>query len=89
MYLCLEEFQQNIYITLDSLEDFDTDDGETISSCSVSLYGLNLFEKPMSKDDFFADESTWAAVNTKYQLFDYAALHWVLDFSTCDKTATA
>ena len=89
MYLYLEEFQQNIYTTLDSLQDFDTDDEETTCSCSASLYGLNLFDEPMFKDDFFADESTWAAVNAKYQLFDYAALHWAVDFSTCDKTATA
>ena len=89
MYLCLEEFQQNIYTTLDSLQDFDTDDEETTSSCSASFYGLNLFDEPMFKDDFFPDESKRAAVNAKYQLFDYAALHWAVDFSTCDKIATA
>ena len=55
-------------------------------SRSASFYGLNLIEEPMFRDDFFADESTWAAVNAKYQLFDYAALHWAVDFSTCDKT---
>ena len=88
-YLCLEEFQRNVYTTLDSLEDFDTDDEETTSSRSASLYGLNLIDEPMFRDDFFADESTWAAVNAKYQLFDYAALHWAVDFSACDKTATA
>lgn len=89
MYLCLEEFQQNIYTTLDSLQDFDTDDEETTSSCSASFYGLNLFDEPMFKDDFFPDESKRATVNAKYQLFDYAALHWAVDFSTCDKIATA
>ena len=88
MYLSLEEFQHNIYTTLDSIDDYVTHDEEPMSSRSPSLYGLNLFDEPIFKDDFLADESTWAAVNAKYKLFDYAALHWAADFSSCTETAT-
>ncbi len=79
MYLSREEFGQDIYTTLDSTEDDFFNDEELTSSQPSSALGFDLFDEQIFKEDDFADESTWAAVNTKYELFDYAALHWAID----------
>lgn len=88
MYMSLEEFQQDIYTILKSTDNDCTDDEELESSHSSSLNGLDLFDDPIFKEDDLADESTWAAVNAKYPLFDYAALHWAIEFSKCAGVAT-
>lgn len=89
LYLTLEDFEQDVCANLETLDDRDTDNTGSTSRYSTSLYELNIFDEPMSRDDFLADESTWAVVVAKYGLFDYAALHWALDFFTCDGTTTA
>lgn len=88
MYLSLEEFEQDIYTTLDSAEDDFFNDEEVTSSRPSSPFGLDLFDEPIFKEDDFADETTWAAVNAKYKLFDYAALHWAIDFAKSNEMAT-
>ena len=88
MYLSLEEFGQDIYTTLDTAEDDSFSDEELTSSCTSSYLGLDLFDEQIFKEDEFADETTWAAVNAKYKLFDYAALHWASDFAKCNEMAT-
>ena len=87
MYLCLEELQHTFDTSMESFHYSCSDDEESASNSSTSLYGLNLFDEPMFKEDHLAEDSTWAGVNAKYQLFDYAALHWAKVFATCKEIA--
>ncbi|KAL8719551.1 MAG: hypothetical protein Q9225_003450 [Loekoesia sp. 1 TL-2023] len=89
MYLSLKELQQEIRLTLDTLDDSDSEAAEMTSISAASLFEPDIFNKPLSNEGFADGESTWAGVNTKYPLFDYAALHWAVDFPICAQTATA
>ena len=88
MYLSLEEFQQNIQAIGNSRDDYSPTCEAVTPPPHSSLYGFDLYEESMFKDDPLVDESTWATITAEYVLFDYAALHWATDFSKCNTNIT-
>ena len=72
-----------------STSDHSTPPHESASNHSTPPYELSLLEGPKSQEDYLAgylaEDSTWAPVNAKYKLFNYAALHWAKDFATCNE----
>ena len=89
MYLSLEEFQRDIQTTLRSMDDYSSEDEKSVPSHSSSLYGLDLFDEPMFKEDLpHSNDHAWATVKARFPLFDYAALHWAEDFARCQDSIT-
>lgn len=140
-YLSLEEFEQNIYTRVNSIDESDFDSQRTESDSPLSLFRMDYFGEPTTEEDkttatknelideldkpiveksepsirkyrstmdqdgssvqsgelfyeedrsifeenILTNECKWDAVNAKYILFDYAALHWALDFSKCNE----
>ncbi|KAL9632061.1 MAG: hypothetical protein Q9164_005548, partial [Protoblastenia rupestris] len=74
------------HTTIASLDDSPTNSVARNSSPPTSLYGFDLFEEPSIEAD--VDETTWAAIKTKYEFFDYAALHRAYYFSDCTEAVT-
>lgn len=88
MYLSLADFDQDMYAVQRSIQNEMMYEEEVRSSRSSASMILDpdLFAEPVMEKDDFTDDSIWAAINAKYPLFDYAALHWAAHFTRCGES---
>ena len=92
-YLAFDNFEQSIFITDDSSDQHctssprvDAFEQESNDESSVSAFDL-------SNDTIFKDESTVEAemctiLADRYKLFNYAAMHWAIDFARINTAAS-
>ena len=94
MYLSLEDFEHDLYALLEPTENDFNENVELRNSphsssyeSDLETYGLDLLTGQTEGSHILADEVTWAAMTARFKLFDYAALHWAIDFAKCGTEA--
>ena len=95
MYLSLEDFEHDLDPIVQLPENESGDNGEFMNSQGPSSYEIDLesygFDLLIGRNEeahTLTDDIAWDAVNAKFKAYDYAALHWAIDFTKCGTNTT-
>lgn len=88
IYLSLADFDEDIYVRLNSIGADRANDEKIVSGSSssssepnLSCLGVDALNETILAHENYFDYSIWEATIFRYKLFDYAASHWASHFS--------